>query len=99
MKEVEQIRKTNPGISPEELTSYFKERGYDYMQFDKNFMIRPNSDRVKPFLLLYGYADERSPSVENNSEIRELDDRQEGEVKGILEKMYDEMKLDSPTGF
>lgn len=99
LREVDEIRKSNPNISPEELTKHFSDAGYSYMQFDKNFVIRPDGINVKPFLLLYGYADERSKTTENNGELRELVGSEENEVKDILGRIYEELKTDSPTGF
>lgn len=98
MKDIQQLIKEAPqNIPPEELTKYFKSKGYDYVSFDKNFQMIPNQN-IKPFLLSYAYTDERSDLVKENKEIRELSGPQENEVETVLSGIYDAKKMGKPTG-
>ena len=97
MKTIEELKKSAPHDStPEQLTKYFAERGFDYVQFDHNFQLKPNSN-FKPFLLAYGYADEKSASINGNKEIKELKGDESG-VSKVLNRIWDKEKIKSPTG-
>lgn len=98
MRKIDELKEKAPSnLNPEELTKYFAERGYNFVQFDENFQMRPNNS-VKPFLLLYGFADEKSSSAANNKEIRELQKAEEEAVEGILQSEYAKLKMKKPTG-
>lgn len=99
MRKIDDLRKRAPkNLTPEQLTKYFKDNGFNYIQFDKEFKIIPNETLFKPFLLSYGYVDERSNIWENNGEVRELEGNEEDGVKEIISSIYDSKKMGSPTG-
>lgn len=99
MKNIEEIRKTAPdNATPEQLNKIFADRGFNYVQFDNDYQIKENAN-FRPFLLLYAYADEKSRSVENNNQIRELAGPESDETADVLNRIYDKEKIESPTGF
>lgn len=53
---------------------------------------------VKPFLLAYGFADDKAMVTDGNEQIKKLSGVQEDEVAGALSAIYDAMKMEKPTG-
>lgn len=99
MNTINGIRETAPkNLTPDQLTAYFAEKGYSFVKFDKNFLLKPNKD-IKPFLLTYGYADEKSNSIDDNKQIRELSGIQEKETEDMMTRLHTKMKIKEPTGF
>lgn len=98
MKTIEALRKSAPqNLTPEQLNQYFADNGMSYVQFDQNFEFKPNAN-FKPFLLLYGYADEKSSATKGNSIIKELEGDETGEVEDVLLGIWKKDKIDAPTG-
>lgn len=98
MKTIQEIQKSAPKtLTPDELTKYFADKGFSYVQFDNNFQIKENSN-FKPFLLLYGFADEKSNTVNGNKQIKELKSDESSETGKVLTAVWDKDKIKSPTG-
>ena len=98
MKTIEGIRKSAPqNLTPEQLTAFFADKGLSYVQFDQNFEIKPNNN-FKPFLLLYGYADEKSSATKGNKTIKELEGGESSEVEDVLLNVWKKDKVEAPTG-
>lgn len=99
LKKVEEIKKSLPkDLTPEELNKELKARGLNWIQVDNNFNFIPSGIKFKPFLLAYGYVDERSSIWEGNKEVKELDGTEEDSVEDIISGMYKNLKAGSPTG-
>lgn len=99
MRKISELRKEAPkNLTPQELTEFYHKKGYDFVEFDNNFQMKENGS-VKPYLLVYGYADENAKSVINNPEIRELSGKEETEAKDTLPTIFEKFKVESPTGF
>lgn len=99
LKKIAEVKQQAPvNVSPEELTEYYKNQGFDFIQFDKDFNLRINSN-FRPFLLLYAYGDEKSSSVKNNAEIQELEGSTSDEAKDVLTSIYEAAKIEEPTGW
>lgn len=98
MKTIEAIQKEAPKtLTPDELTKYFADKGFSFIQFDKNFQIKQNSN-FKPFLLLYGFADEKSNTVNGNKEIKKLKGDESSETDQVVTAIWEKEKIKSPTG-
>ena len=96
-KRIQELLKTAPKGDQDKMTKYFKDKGYNYIEFDNNFQIVENSI-MKPFLLAYGYADENSPSTQGNSALKELTGNEKDGVENLFEKYYKDTKSEDPTG-
>jgi len=68
------------------------------VQVDNNFNFIPTGVKFKPFLLAYGYVDERSSISKGNNEIKRLEGVEEDDVEEIISGMYKNLKMGSPTG-
>jgi hypothetical protein len=98
MKTIDEVIKGAPqNLNPEQLTKYFADKGLSYVAFDKNFEIKPHVN-FKPFLLLYGYADEKSGATKGNNEIKELEGDDSGEIEDVLLGVWKKDKIATPTG-
>lgn len=82
--------------TPQQIMDFYEERGFKVVLDDKYNIISSEASNVKPFMVMYGYTGQESPSTKNNGEIKLLNSEDKNEVIGGLESVYKANKIEAP---